>query len=51
VVSVYRRTAAWAPQDLGRTVRLLPLLLLALGAWASGLVVQGIRLDRRARGG
>jgi glycosyltransferase involved in cell wall biosynthesis len=49
LASVYRRTFRWARADLVRTVLLLPVLVVALGAWAAGLAVEGTRLDRAAR--
>jgi hypothetical protein len=41
---LYRRMAAWSPSELGRAVRLAPLVLLAFGAWGVGLIAESRRL-------
>ena len=45
--SVYRRCGRWAPELLGRAVRVLPLLVVALGAWGAGLAGEGRRIDKQ----
>jgi glycosyltransferase involved in cell wall biosynthesis len=49
VFSVYRRCVRFAPELLGRAVRLFPLLLVALCAWGAGLATEGRLLDKHMR--
>ena len=44
VAYLYRRMAAWAPAELGRALRLAPLVLAAFGAWGTGLIAESRRL-------
>jgi GT2 family glycosyltransferase len=44
VAYLYRRVAAWTPSDLGRSLRLAPLVLTAFGAWGLGLIAESRRL-------
>jgi hypothetical protein len=41
---LYRRVAAWTPPELGRALRLGPLVLTAFAAWGLGLISESRRL-------
>ena len=49
VVYLYRRLAEWAPQELGRALRLGPLVLATFAAWGVGLIAESLRIRRAAR--
>ncbi len=51
VVAVYVRAVAWLPGQRVRAFALFPVIVVMLGAWGSGLFVQGRRLDRAAARG
>jgi hypothetical protein len=46
VAYLYRRVAAWTPAELGRALRLAPLVLTAFAAWGLGLIAESLRLQR-----
>jgi glycosyltransferase involved in cell wall biosynthesis len=48
VVYLYRRMAEWTPAELGRALRLAPLVLAAFATWGLGLIVESLRLRRAA---
>jgi glycosyltransferase involved in cell wall biosynthesis len=48
VAYLYRRVAAWTPAELGRALRLAPLVLTAFAAWGLGLIAESLRLRRAA---
>jgi glycosyltransferase involved in cell wall biosynthesis len=51
VVSLYARAAAWDRQLLRRALVLSPMVIVTLGAFGVGLMVEGFRIDRAARRG
>ena len=50
VVSLYLRVFFWAPELKWPAVKSLPLIVAVLSGWTSGLVAEGLRLDRDALG-
>jgi glycosyltransferase involved in cell wall biosynthesis len=45
---LYRRVAAWTPAELGRALRLAPLVLPTFAAWGLGLIAESLRVRRGA---
>jgi glycosyltransferase involved in cell wall biosynthesis len=49
VVSIYARVLGWMSGARKQAFAAAPVLIAALLAWGTGLLVEGIRLDRRSR--
>lgn len=47
VAYLYRHLAEWAPSELGRAVRLSPLVFAASAAWGQGFIGESLRLRER----
>lgn len=45
LASIYARVVAWMRRDLLRACLLVPLVIIAVAMWGSGLLVEGLRLD------